>query len=78
MRSFQDQVGGTWQVALLDASYGTILLVFSPLGGAELRQLPSPAQNLAEAMDALNGMDDEALRRALDDASPWDPAAAVA
>ncbi len=76
MRSFQDQAGNHWQAALLEASYGTILLVFSPLGGAELRQLPSPAQNLADAMDALDGMDTEALLKALDAARPWDPATA--
>ena len=33
MRSFDDDRGGHWQAALLEASFGNVMLVFSRIGG---------------------------------------------
>ncbi len=75
MRTFTDPEGRSWQAALLDASYGTILLVFSPMHDAQLRQRTMETATLAEAMTLLESLDVEALREQLAAAEPWDPAA---
>lgn len=74
MRTFKDSAGRPWQAALLDASYGSIRLVFSPLGEDALRQCPSGAGTLAEALGWLEAKDDDALRALLETAEIWDPA----
>lgn len=75
MRTFDDGQGQHWQAALLEASYGHIMLLFSPLaGGGEVRQKLLDADHLAEAEQWLPTLDDEALRALLAQASPWDPA----
>ncbi len=75
MRSFTDAEGKAWQAALLDASYGNICLLFSPLRGNDIRQHPMPADNMAEAEEQFAGLDDDALRALLAGAGPWDPGA---
>lgn len=75
MRSFKDSQGQPWQAALLDGSYGNILLVFSPLRGGEVRQQVMYAENLAAAEVQLAAMDEDGLRQALAEAAPWDTAA---
>lgn len=75
MRSFDTPDGQRWQAALLEASYGQILLIFSadPAGG--LRQHPMPAEHLAEATEQLAALDDAALAALLAQAAPWQPGA---
>lgn len=75
MRTFTDNHGKRWQAALLDASYGHIMLVFSPLQGEGIRQRLLEAENLAEGEKQLAALDDDGLLAMLDDADPWDPAA---
>lgn len=75
MRSFEDNQGKQWQAALLDASYGNIMLIFSPMHGGEIRQQLLGAENLAAAEAQMVGMDDDALRTMLAEADVWDPAA---
>jgi hypothetical protein len=71
MRSFDDLQGGHWQAALLDASYGNVLLVFSHAGDGDIRQLALPAENLRLAEDDLAAMDDARLRQLLAESEPW-------
>ena len=73
MRTFINIDGLAWQAALLDGSYGAILLVFSPLRGGEIRQQPMQAENLAEAETLLAALDEDGLRQALSVAEHWDP-----
>jgi len=73
MRSFHDPQGQTWQAAVLDASYGAALLVFTPLHGAGLRRLHLAVENYAAALDLLAGLDDAGLCARLTEAEPWDP-----
>ncbi len=72
MRTFDDSLGARWQAALLDASYGNILLVFSPLHGGEVRKQMMDAENMLEAAAQLAAMDDAGLREMLADADPWE------
>jgi len=71
MRTFDDANGAPWQAALLHGSYGNILLVFSPLSAGDIRQLPLPSENLAEAEALVTSLDAEGLRRLLGQAEPW-------
>ncbi|MBN8728335.1 MAG: hypothetical protein J0H15_11635 [Xanthomonadales bacterium] len=75
MRSFTDADGRRWQAALLDASYGEVLLVFSPAQGAGNRASPLAAGNLAEAMGEFAALDEAGLQRLLGQSEPYDPAA---
>lgn len=74
MRSFQDARDQSWQAALLDASYGVVLLIFSPMYAESLRRCTLPSENLAQAQDHLSAMTLEELRQWLSKAEPWDPA----
>lgn len=77
MRTFEDNDGRRWQAALLNASYGNIMLVFSPLVGDGVRQQLLDAENLNQAEANLDAMDDDALRAMLDQAQAWQPGAGV-
>ncbi len=74
MRTVQDPDGKHWQAALLEASYGHIMLIFSPLEGDAIRQRLIDADHLAEAEMELAALDDDQLRVLLTEAQPWDQA----
>lgn len=78
VRTFDDSQGRGWQAALLEASYGNIALVFSPLRGDGLRQLVMQAETLPEAEAQLAALDTAGLCALLQEAQPWDPAAGPA
>ena len=75
VRTFDDTDGRRWQAAVLDASYGMILLVFSPLHGDAIRRCQLQVVNLAEGQDWIAAADEDALREQLGAADPWDPSA---
>ncbi|HOV17789.1 hypothetical protein [Ottowia sp.] len=77
MRSFDDPQGRRWQAALLEASYGNVMLVLSPMDGAEVVQHLLDADNLADAEVEIAALDDDALRALLVQAKPWDHQAGV-
>jgi len=71
MRSFDDEHGGHWQAALLEASFGSILLIFSRIGGEGVVHRTLDTANYREAEQWLAGADDVALRTLLEKAEPW-------
>ncbi len=71
MRSFDDAQGNHWQAALLEASYGTVLVVFSRDGGDEVLKNELDATHLMEAEQWLSEMDETGLRATLAGAVPW-------
>lgn len=71
MRSFEDNQGHTWQAALLDGSYGQVLLVLSRVGDGAVWQCQLDVANRAQAEQRLTAMDTAALRAALAAAEPW-------
>ena len=73
MRTLTDSQGEAWQAALLDASYGNIALLFSPLRGSDLRSCEMPADTLEEAEAQFRTMTDAELRDLLAQAQPWNP-----
>ncbi|WP_322996852.1 hypothetical protein [Castellaniella sp.] len=73
MRSFNDASGQQWDAALLDASYGNILLIFSARRGQDNRQLLLAAENQAQAEAQLAAYSDDELCAQLNQAQAWDP-----
>lgn len=73
MRMFDDAQGHHWQAALMDASYGEVLLIFGRIGGTEVLQvsLGAEAANVAEAQLFVEALDESGLRGLLAKASPW-------
>lgn len=71
MRSFDDAQGGHWQAALMEASFGNVLMIFSKIGadGALCKSLD--AANLGEAEQLLADADAPRLRGLLAEAVPW-------
>lgn len=70
MRTFDDEKGGHWQAAVLDASHGNAILVFSQIGGSGVLKSDLYAANLAEALQVVTAMDEAELRSALEQAVP--------
>ena len=77
MRSFDDTEGRRWQAALLEASYGSVMLVLSPMDGTDVVQHLLGSDNLADAEAELAALDDAALIALLAQAQPWDHQAGV-
>jgi hypothetical protein len=71
MRSFDDEHGGHWQAALLEASFGNILLIFTRIGGNGVLHRALDTANYHEAEQWLAGAEDAALRTMLETAQPW-------
>jgi hypothetical protein len=78
MRTFEDDDGRRWQAALLEASWGNVLLLFSALDGDDTRQQLLDAQNMSEAVTRVATMSVDELRALLSTASAWDPGRAGA
>ena len=71
MRSFDDDQGGHWQAALMEASFGNILLVFSRIGAPGALAKTVEAATFPEAEQLLATADDAWLRTVLASARPW-------
>jgi len=71
MRSFDDERGGHWQAALLEASFGNVMLIFSRIGGEGVLQKMLDTANYREAEQWLAGSDEAALCAMLGEAKPW-------
>lgn len=72
MRSFDDEHGNHWQAALMEASYGNILLIFSRTGADDIMQTTLQAAHLREAEQMLAAADEARLRTLLAGATPWE------
>jgi hypothetical protein len=71
MRSFQDSAGAGWQVTLGKESWGTLVLLFTPMKGGEARTSILAAETMFDATAELDALDDDALRERLRDSRPW-------
>jgi hypothetical protein len=71
MRSFDDDAGNHWQAALMEASFGNVLMIFSRIGADGAMKKPLDSANLHEAEQLLAEADEATLRRLLSDAVPW-------
>ncbi len=71
MRSFDDTEGGHWQAALMEASFGNVLMIFSRIGADGVLLKPLDAANFSEAEQLLAAADESRLRALLAEARPW-------
>jgi hypothetical protein len=71
MRSFDDDQGRHWQAALLEASFGNVMLIFSRIGGEGALRKTLDIANYGEAQQWLAGADAGALQALLAEAEPW-------
>lgn len=71
MRSFDDNQGGHWQAALMEASFGNVLLIFSRIGGEGVLHKMLDTANYSEAEGLLAGADEAMLRSLLAEAKAW-------
>jgi len=71
MRSFDDGHGGHWQAALMEASFGNVLLVFTRIGTEGVLRAPLDSANFHEAEGWLAEAGENRLRELLADAKPW-------
>jgi len=71
MRSFDDEHGGHWQAALMEASFGNVSLIFSRIGGEGVLHRTLDTANYCEAEQWLADSDEAALRASLAEAQPW-------
>lgn len=77
MRTFNDKGGRRWQAALLEASYGYVLLTFNPFDGDGISQVQMDADTLAEADGLLRAYDEDKLQELLAKARPWDESTGI-
>ena len=71
MRSFDDERGGQWQAALMEASFGNVLLVLSRIGAPDVFQTALDAANFHEAEAWLGEAGQDRLRAMLAKAKPF-------
>lgn len=71
MRSFDDDQGGHWQAALLEASFGNVLVIFSRIGRDGVLHAPLDSANFHDAEQLLADASVAQLRSLLAGAKPW-------
>ena len=71
MRSFDDEHGGHWQAALMEASFGNVLLVFTRIGAEGVLRTPLESANFHEAEGWLAEAGEDRLRELLGQAKPF-------
>jgi hypothetical protein len=71
MRSFDDEHGGHWQAALMEASFGNVLLVFTRIGAEGVLHGPLGSANFREAERWLAEAGEDRLRALLAEAKPF-------
>jgi hypothetical protein len=71
VRSFLDDAGRRWEVVLGKASWGTLVLIFSPIEGGDARTSVLAAETSFDANAELDVMTDDTLRERLRDSHPW-------
>jgi hypothetical protein len=71
MRRFLDADGREWEVTVGKESWGTLVLLFSPVAGDAVRKVVIAAETLLAAHAELDARSDETLRTQLASASPW-------
>jgi hypothetical protein len=71
MRTFLDAHGARWQVMVGKESWGTLVLLFSPIGPGGARTSILHAETMYEASIELEALTDDELRARLTDSRPW-------
>lgn len=71
MRAIVDESGRRWQVMLGKESWGTLVLLFSPVDGGDARTSVLTAETMRDASAELDSMTDDELLVRLAESRPW-------
>ena len=71
MRALVDEHGQRWQVVLGKESWGTLVLLFSPDAGGDVRTSVLSSETMRDASAELEAMTDDDLRARLRDGLAW-------
>lgn len=71
MRTFDDAAGRRWDAVLGKASYGTLVVLFTPRDGGEPRTSILQSETALEAERELGALSDDDLRDRLAGSAPW-------
>jgi len=71
VRPLQDEQGRRWQVVLGKESWGTLVLIFTPVADGEPRTSVLASETMRAATAELDTMSDDDLRARLRDSRPW-------
>lgn len=71
MRVFNDPTGQEWHADVMDASYGTMLVLFWRLGSFDVFKSPLQAGNHLSAENEVAAFSEDELRSRLEAAEPW-------
>lgn len=71
MRSFDDERGCHWQAALMEASFGSVVLVFTRIGGTGVLHTALDAANFPDAEAWLADASEDRLLAMLAGAETW-------
>lgn len=71
MRSFLDASGDAWQVTIGKESWGTLVLIFSPVRPGSARTSILQAETMFHATVELEALTDDDLRARLANSRPW-------
>jgi hypothetical protein len=71
MRQFQDGEGRRWDVVLGKESWGTLVLLFTPVDAGDSRTSVLASETMYAASAELDAMTDDDLRARLRDSRPW-------
>lgn len=71
MRTFLDALGREWDAIVGKESWGTLVLLFTPRDGGEVRRTVLASETAFDATEELERLTDDELRALLADAQPW-------
>jgi hypothetical protein len=71
MRRFQANDGALWDAVVGHESWGTFVVLFSPVAGGAARKSILAQESAMDAETELGEKSDEALREMLAGSSPW-------
>jgi hypothetical protein len=71
MRRFTANNGALWDAVIGHESWGTFVVLFTPVGGGDVRKTTLAEETALAAETELGTKSDADLRALLEDSSPW-------
>jgi len=72
MRRFTDDDGQPWDAAIGRESWGTFVILFTPVSGGGSRKTMLGADAMLDAQQELDALDENELRQRLIASQPWE------
>jgi hypothetical protein len=71
MRRFSASDGALWDAVIGHESWGTFVILFTPVGGGHARKVTMVEETALSAETELDAKSDDELRALLAESSPW-------